>query len=154
VVCIDSKLLTAYPTPAIRRTTTDCSPLQQRDKHLTFEDPKSMTGDPGLSTRSTQEWLDFLGDVKEHTLSQRELALTNTYSAGVGDSINGLSSSAGSSTVDSNMTGDANSHVQVHKGRLHKEQTGDVAGMEVGRDRNGRKRFSKRHSKNGLAAVF
>lgn len=48
------------------------------------------------------------------------------------------------------MTGDMN----VHKGRLHKESNGDGAGMEVGRDRNGRKRFSKRHSKNGLAAVF
>jgi len=78
------------------------------------------------------------------------MALTNSYSAGVGDSINGLSSSAGSSTVDTNMAGDMN----VHKGRLHKEPNGDGAGMEVGRDRNGRKRFSKRHSKNGLAAVF
>jgi len=56
--------------------------------------------------------------------------------------------------MDTNMTGDGSSLVNVHKGRLHKEQNGDGAGVEVGRDRNGRKRFSKRHSKNGLAAVF
>jgi 3-phosphoinositide dependent protein kinase-1 len=125
--------------------------FSQRDKHLTFEDPKSTSGDPGFSTRSTQEWLDFLEDVKEHALSQR-LALTNTYTGGV-DSINGLSSSTDTSTVASSTPNDSMPH---GRNTLHKEPRG-VDNAERGQVRDGkagRKRFSRRHSKNGLAAVF
>lgn len=155
-------------TALARETLTNLS--SQRDKHLTFEDPKANTGDPGYSTRSTQEWLDYLEDVKSHVLSQR-LVLASTYT---GDSqFNGLvANSADTSTVDSSIASDSitlgsssgqhGGHGHARKGVLHKEPSGamvpgvgDVSTGEAGKDaKSGRKRFSKRHSKNGLAAVF
>jgi len=130
----------------------------QRDKHLTFEDPKANNGDPGFSTRSAQEWLDFLEDVKEHALSQR-LALSNTYTGGV-DSMNGLSSPANTGAESSSAQGDSITMGSIsshhNQGKLHKDpKGGDAAAGDSAREaKSGRNRFSKRHSKNGLAAVF
>lgn len=121
------------------------SDLRQRDKHFTFEDPKANTGDSGSSTRSTNEWLEYIADVKEFALSQR---LANSYGA---DSMNGLSPSLGQPPTMEDMGGamqaDPASGPPQRKA-LRKEPSADDESNK------GRKRFSKRHSKNGLAAVF
>lgn len=115
----------------------------QRDKHLTFEDPRATTSDPAGSKYSTQEWIDSVEQA-------REIALTQSVS---GESIlNGINSGI-NSPADS-LGGDAAMPLSgpssgAHSGRqtLRKEKD-DSDGPK------GRKRFSKRHSKSGLAAVF
>jgi len=89
---------------------------------------------------STQEWLDTIEQAKDFALSQ---SLTNSYS---GDSaFNDLSSTISSPT--STLGGGEIDGVNVPSARLRKDP-GDSESVK------GRKRFSKRHSKNGLAAVF
>lgn len=118
----------------------------QRDKHLVFEDPKATTSDPDGSMYSAQEWLDAINRAKDFAISQSQ---TNSYS---GDStFNDLSSTL--SSPSSTLGGDsALDNVNIPSGRhLRKEPPGERGD---GDSLKGRKRFSKRHSKNGLAAVF
>ncbi|KAM0718448.1 hypothetical protein Q7P37_005518 [Cladosporium fusiforme] len=130
---VDSKGLTAWS-------------IDTKDKHLTFEDPRATTSDPAGSKYSTQEWLDSVEQAREIALSHSESLLNS----------NGLASSI-SSPADS-LGGDAAGGPSVSvvnpSGRqtLRKEKD-DGEGGGVGTTK-GRKRFSKRHSKSGLAAVF
>lgn len=125
----------------------------QRDKHLTFEDPRATTSDPAGSKYSTQEWLEALENAREIATAQ---SITGSYS---GDSL--LNAVESSSPADS-LGGDAAmpmSGPSVGERHHHMRSTlrkntneselggGDGKGI-------GRKRFSKRHSKSGLAAVF
>ncbi|KAF7846552.1 hypothetical protein BT93_L4168 [Corymbia citriodora subsp. variegata] len=117
--------------------------IDNRDKHLSFEDPRATTSDPDGSKYSTQEWMECIERAKELAISQ---SLANSYSADstYGDLASSLSSPA-SASGDGGEPG-----IREHTGRntLRKEQ-GDSDSLK------GRKpRFSKRHSKNGLAAVF
>jgi len=109
----------------------------QREKHFTFEDPKANTGDSGSSIRSTQEWLGYIEGAKEFASTQLLLTPFSTD-----PTLNGLSSSTGDS--ESNDS----SGLQPHRNILRKDPTSETDSAK------GRKRFSKRHSKNGLAAVF
>ncbi|KAF2036790.1 serine/threonine protein kinase-like protein [Setomelanomma holmii] len=114
--------------------------VETRDKQFVFEDPKSTTSDPDGSKYSTQEWLDSIDNAREYALSQ---SMTNSYS---GDAaLNELGSSLSSPT--STMGGDAAFEgVNIPTTRhLRKDHGGDSDSIK------GRKRFSKRHSKNGLA---
>jgi 3-phosphoinositide dependent protein kinase-1 len=113
--------------------------LRQRDKQFVFEDPKSTTSDPDGSKYSTQEWLDSIDNAREYALSQ---SMTNSYS---GDAaLNELGSSLSSPT--STMDGDAALEgVNIPTSRHLRKDHGDAESIK------GRKRFSKRHSKNGLA---
>jgi 3-phosphoinositide dependent protein kinase-1 len=111
----------------------------QRDKQYVFEDPKSTTSDPDGSKYSSQEWLDSIDNAREYAFSQ---SMANSYS---GDAaLNELGSIRSSPT--STLGGDsALEGVNIPTTRhLRKEHT-DADSMK------GRKRFSKRHSKNGLA---
>ncbi|EON67507.1 AGC/PDK1 protein kinase [Coniosporium apollinis CBS 100218] len=115
--------------------------VDTRDKHLVFEDPKATTSDPDGSKYSAAEWLEAIERAKEFAIST---SMTNSYS---GDStFNDLSSSL--SSPSSTIGGDgALEGVNVPTARhLRKDPDSDSV--------KGRKRFSKRHSKNGLAAVF
>lgn len=116
--------------------------VDTKDKHLVFEDPKATTSDPDGSKYSTQEWLDSIERAKEIAISQ---SMTNSYS---GDStFNDLSSTLSSPT--STLGGDAAfDGVNIPTSRHLRKEHGDNESIK------GRKRFSKRHSKNGLAAVF
>lgn len=116
--------------------------VDTKDKHLVFEDPKATTSDPDGSKYSTQEWLDSIEHAKEIAISQ---SMTNSYS---GDStFNDLSSTLSSPT--STLGGDAAfDGVNIPTNRHLRKEHGDNESIK------GRKRFSKRHSKNGLAAVF
>jgi 3-phosphoinositide dependent protein kinase-1 len=111
----------------------------QREKQFVFEDPKSTTSDPDGSKYSTQEWLDSIDNAREYALSQ---SITSSYA---GDSaLNELNSSMPSPT--STLGGDsALEGVNIPTARHLRKDHGDAESMK------GRKRFSKRHSKNGLA---
>jgi 3-phosphoinositide dependent protein kinase-1 len=110
----------------------------QRDKQFVFEDPKNTTSDPNGSKFSTEEWLDGLEQAKDYALAQ---TMAN-YS---GDSaLNDLGSSL--SSPSSTLGGDsALDGVNIPTARHLRKDPGDTDSVK------GRKRFSKRHSKNGLA---
>jgi 3-phosphoinositide dependent protein kinase-1 len=107
--------------------------VETRDKQYVFEDPKSTTSDPDGSKYSTQEWLDSIEQAKDYAISQ---SLANSYS---GDSnFNDLNSALPSPTTT--LDG-----VDIPTARHLRKDHGDTDSIK------GRKRFSKRHSKNGLA---
>ncbi|QIW97720.1 hypothetical protein AMS68_003238 [Peltaster fructicola] len=121
--------------------------LDTKDKHFTFEDPRATTADPAGSKFCTQEWLQALEQAKELFLSNQQQSTATSYSA---DSmLNGLNDSSLPSSADS-----LNDSVAPLSGGHHLRQTlrkepGDSSALD-----KGRRRFSKRHSKSGLAAVF
>ncbi|OAL52195.1 serine/threonine protein kinase-like protein [Pyrenochaeta sp. DS3sAY3a] len=116
--------------------------VETRDKQYVFEDTKSTTSDPDGSKYSTQEWLDSIEQARDYAFAQ-----TMSNSAYAGDAaMNELGSSLSSPT--STLGGDSalegvNIPTSRH-GHLRKDH-GDADSLK------GRKRFSKRHSKNGLA---
>lgn len=111
----------------------------KRDKQYVFEDPKSTTSDPNGSKFYTQEWLDSIEQARDYAISQ---SMTNSYS---GDStLNDLNSTLSSPT--STLGGDsALEGVNIPTTRMLRKEQADSDSLK------GRKRFSKRHSKNGLA---
>lgn len=116
--------------------------ILQRDKQYVFEDPKSTTSDPDGSKYSSQEWLDSIEQARDYAFAQ---TMTNSYAGDA--SLNELVSNHPSPT--STLGGDSalegvNIPASRHGHHLRKDQ-GDADSMK------GRKRFSKRHSKNGLA---
>jgi 3-phosphoinositide dependent protein kinase-1 len=125
----------AAPSNNIRLSLTHA----QREKQYVFEDPKNTTSDPDGSKYSSQEWLDSIDNAREYALSQ---SMTSSYAGDA--SLNELNSSMSSpaSTIggDSALEG-----VNIPTARHLRKDHGDVDSMK------GRKRFSKRHSKNGLA---
>ena len=101
----------------------------------------------GASALSTQEWLDTLDRAKEMALLH---SADNSYMGDEGfrDMSSGVSSHA--NTID--HTDDFSMNVNVPpaaRSTLMKQQpAGDAESVK------GKKRFSRRHSKNGLSAVF
>ncbi|KAH9825704.1 Serine/threonine-protein kinase PKH1 [Teratosphaeria destructans] len=134
---VDNKGLTAWS-------------LDTRDKHLTFEDPRGTTADPAGTKYSTQEWLESLEQAREFAIAQ---SMTSSYS---GQSVLDNLESSVSSPADS-IGGDAATPLpgdrHTLRQTLRKTTDGDDMGSSGGAFK-GRKRFSKRHSKSGLAAVF
>lgn len=121
----------------------------QKDKHYTFEDPRATTSDPAGSKYSTQEWLASLEQARDFFLSNQQQSGSASYAS---DTIfNGLNNSSLSSPADS-LGGDGAmpSSAQHHLRQTLRPQPGDNGQG----DGKGKKRFSKRHSKSGLAAVF
>ena len=109
----------------------------QRDKHHTFEDPRATPLDPAGSKFSSQEWLESLDRARELALA---LQPSNSHSRSYMDGSS--QSSPGGEDAAMPMPGPHAMRQTLRKG------TGGL-GEEMGR-----KRFSKRHSKSGLAAVF
>ncbi|KAL3453368.1 kinase-like domain-containing protein [Aspergillus insuetus] len=131
------------------RTSTDvkgvsCWIVDTRDKHYVFEDPKPSSSNIGATAMSAQEWLDTLDRAREMALAQQS---NGPYSGDetFRDLSSGLSSHA--NTLD---RGSETPHEPAPSGRatLVKHQGNDSDSVK------GKKRFSRRHSKNGLAAVF
>ena len=119
---------------------SDFSRLFQRDKRFSFEDPKPSSSNLGVTALSAQEWLDTLDRAREMALSHH----SNSGDEAFRDLSSGMSSHA--NTLDRSS--------EIHEGppagraTLIKHQATDSDSVK------GRKRFSRRHSKNGLAAVF
>ncbi|KAL4908007.1 hypothetical protein BDW74DRAFT_175793 [Aspergillus multicolor] len=131
------------------RTSTDakgvsCWIVDTREKHFVFEDPKPSSSNAGTTAISAQDWLDTLDRAREMALAQQH---NGQYSAD--DAFRDLSSGFSSPANTLDQATEA-SHEVAPQGRatLVKHQGNDSESMK------GKKRFSRRHSKNGLAAVF
>ena len=121
--------------------------VSQRDKRFTFEDPKSASSDGATTSASAREWLDAIERAREIALSQ---SMTNSYSGddALKDLQTGLSSPTSTINLDSERRGDSRPATSSRH-MLHKNHSNtDVDSVK------GFKRFSKRQSKSGLAAVF
>ncbi|KAJ5211986.1 Serine/threonine-protein kinase PKH2 [Penicillium cinerascens] len=130
------------------RSTTDAKGhsswiVDTRDKHYVFEDPKPSSSNIGSTAVSAQEWLDALDRAREMGLNHQG----GSYSAddAFRDLSSGFSSHANTLERNSELQNEHSSH---QPGRLIKHQATDSESTK------GKKRFSRRHSKNGLAAVF
>ncbi|OGE50544.1 hypothetical protein PENARI_c016G07130 [Penicillium arizonense] len=130
------------------RSTTDSKGhsswiVDTRDKHYVFEDPKAS---PGATAVQVQEWLDALD-------RSREMASLQQSAGPFGDDAfqnlsSGFPSPANTLDRTSDMQKDDRGPPPSGRNHLVKHQATDSESTK------GRKRFSKRHSKNGLAAVF
>ncbi|EEP82387.1 3-phosphoinositide-dependent protein kinase 1 [Uncinocarpus reesii 1704] len=125
------------------RSTTDLKGhsswiIDTRDKRLVFEETKSSATEGNTSALSTQEWVETLDRSKEMGALN---PATGSYlgDEGFRDLSSGVSSHA--NTLDRSE--------EISGGRLVKNQNpGDSDSVKA------KKRFSRRHSKNGLSAVF
>jgi 3-phosphoinositide dependent protein kinase-1 len=120
----------------------------QRDKHFVFEDPRQSTSEPETSGLSVQEWVDMLDRAREITISQ---SVSNSYSGD--DTFKDLSSGMSSHANTLDRSSEFNAEAHGNNGRegrktLMKHHDVDSESLK------GKKRFSKRQSKSGLAAVF
>ncbi|KAJ5155859.1 Serine/threonine-protein kinase PKH2 [Penicillium capsulatum] len=131
------------------RSTTDAKGLSSwivdtRDKHYVFEDPKPSSSNLGATALSAQEWLDALDRAREMAASQNHSGVYSAEEA-FRDISSGFSSHANTLDRNSELQSEGNTH---QPSRLVKHQATDSESTK------GKKRFSRRHSKNGLAAVF
>ena len=117
----------------------------QREKRLNFEDPKAMASDPDGSKYGAQEWMEIIERAKELSVPQ---SVNKSYSDG--STFNEINSSISSpaSTFDAD-NGFEGVNIPPTRITLRKEQS-DKDNESL----RGVRRFSKRHSKSGLAAVF
>ncbi|KAI9711305.1 MAG: pkb-activating kinase-like protein [Bogoriella megaspora] len=114
--------------------------IDTREKHFLFELPNTAALDAEGSKYTAQEWLETMERAKEFAITQ---SITNSYSGA--STLNELDS--GISSPASTIGGDgALDPVAIPRHGLRKDLDAESS--------KSRKRFSKRHSKNGLAAVF
>lgn len=115
------------------------------DKYYTFEDPKALSLDGSTTTALAQEWLETIETAQEMAISQ---SISNSYSSD--EAFRDLQAAASTSSrtldLDSRSMENIGSNSRT---TLQKQSPKDDADSF-----KGRKRFSKRQSKNGLAAVF
>lgn len=123
------------------------TPLQ-RDKHITFEDPKTSTSDGSATSAAAQEWLDSIDRAKElalmHSISNSSYSPEEAYS----DLQSGMSSSANTLDMNAELRTE-NASAASSRHTLQK-----LPSSKDPEELKGFKRFSKRQSKSGLAAVF
>lgn len=153
---IDARGLTVWSVDTVssRQSLPDqlhTDTTMQRDKHISFDDPRCNTSDPEGSKYSTQEWLEMVERAKEIAISQ---SVANSYSGEsvYNDLTSSVSSPASASGADNDSiattAGGAFGGGKDGRNTLRKEQ-GDNESVK-----SRKPRFSKRHSKSGLAAVF
>ncbi|PGH02847.1 AGC/PDK1 protein kinase [Polytolypa hystricis UAMH7299] len=136
------------------RSTTDAKGnstwiIDTRDKHYVFEDSKlASASDPTSSALSTQEWMDALDRAKEVASFQ-----SDSNSGMTDDAFRDLSSGVSSHANTLDRSNEFSVNVNQPPGGRHmlvKQQQGGGDSESV----KAKKRFSRRHSKNGLSAVF
>ncbi|KAJ5609166.1 Serine/threonine-protein kinase PKH2 [Penicillium herquei] len=133
------------------RSTTDSKGhsswiVDTRDKHFVFEDPKPSSSNIGATALSAQEWLDALDRAREMALTQQS---SGAYSAE--DAFREISSGFSSHANTLDRTSDHQNENNVPQPPVRNTLVKQQADTESVK---GKKRFSRRHSKNGLAAVF
>ncbi|KAL8715634.1 MAG: hypothetical protein Q9225_006365 [Loekoesia sp. 1 TL-2023] len=111
--------------------------LDTRDKHFSFENPKSASSDSSATSAAAQEWLDAIERAREMAVFQSTSNSDNGEDA-FKEMQSGPSSSARALDLDS----------MESRNTLQKPPPGESESFM------GRKRFSKRQSKSGLSAVF
>ncbi|KAI5271341.1 Pkinase-domain-containing protein [Aureobasidium subglaciale] len=130
---LDNKGLTAF-----------CIDTYKRDKHFSFEDPRATTSDPDGSKYSTKEWMDAIDRARDVALSQ---SMADSYS---GESQYGDLASTMSSPTSASGGDGGGEQQSLHSVRnTLRKDPGDNESVK-----SRKPRFSKRHSKSGLAAVF
>ncbi|KAJ5467675.1 hypothetical protein N7475_005427 [Penicillium sp. IBT 31633x] len=132
------------------RSTTDSKGISSwivdtREKHFVFEDPKPSSSNIGSTAVQVQEWLDALDRSREMAAQQQSAGFSDDAFR---DLSSGFPSPANTLDRTSDMQKDDRSPPSSGRNHLVKQQATDTESTK------GRKRFSKRHSKNGLAAVF
>lgn len=110
-----------------------------------FEDPKQAPNDTGASAVSTEEWITALDRAKETAIYHSG---SDSYMGD--DGFRDLSSEVSSHSNTLNQPDDLAMNLGPSSGRaaLVKNKPTDSDSSK------GKKRFSRRHSKNGLSAVF
>ena len=123
---------------------TDLFP--KREKHYTFEDPKSASSDGSATSLAAQEWIDAIDRAREIAFSQ---SVNNSYS---GDEFKDLQSGLPSPTNTLDMAADRRTHSTLAMGgRNNLKKHPSISNPD---ELKGFKRFSKRQSKSGLPSVF
>ncbi|KAE8318403.1 kinase-like domain-containing protein [Aspergillus transmontanensis] len=130
------------------RSSTDskgfsCWVVDTRDKHYVFEDPKPSSSNAGATAANSQEWVDSLDRAREMALAQQA---NGTYSAD--EAFRDISSELSSHANTLDRSSEVHHENPPGRATLVKHQPTDSDSVK------GKKRFSRRHSKNGLAAVF
>ncbi|KAB8230524.1 PDPK1 family serine/threonine-protein kinase [Aspergillus alliaceus] len=130
------------------RSSTDskglsCWVVDTRDKHYVFEDPKPSSSNASTATLNAQEWVDSLDRAREMALTQQA---NGSYSAD--EAFRDISSELSSHANTLDRTSEVVHENPPGRATLVKHQPTDSDSVK------GKKRFSRRHSKNGLAAVF
>ncbi|KAE8349206.1 kinase-like domain-containing protein [Aspergillus coremiiformis] len=130
------------------RSSTDakgvsCWVVDTRDKHYVFEDCKPSSSNAGAATLSAQEWVDSLDRAREMALTQQS---NGSYSAD--EAFRDISSELSSHANTLDRSSEVHHENPPGRATLVKHQPTDSESVK------GKKRFSRRHSKNGLAAVF
>jgi 3-phosphoinositide dependent protein kinase-1 len=117
----------------------------QRDRHFAFEDPKASSSDGSATSAAAEEWLEALERAREIAISH---SVANSYS---GDEFRDIQSAMSSSANTLDMSAELRTEAASGPSRntLQKNASSNTA-----EELKGFKRFSKRQSKSGLAAVF
>ncbi|MCJ1353277.1 MAG: pkb-activating kinase-like protein [Icmadophila ericetorum] len=120
--------------------------IDSRDKHYTFEDPKAASSDGSATAAAAQEWIEAIERAKEIAVSHN---ITSSYSGddAFKDLQSGLPSPASTLDMATERRADGSPNRAIRH-TLQKHGNGEI---EIPK---GFKRFSKRQSKQGLAAVF
>lgn len=113
------------------------SDFPQKDKHFTFENPKSASSDGSATSASAQEWLDAIDRAREMAAFQ---GTSNSYSGE--DALKEMQSGPPSSSRALDLASSEGRNILQKPSPMESESF------------LGRKRFSKRQSKSGLSAVF
>ena len=122
-----------------------CLYRSQRDKHISFEDPKASSSDGSATSAAAEEWLEALERAREIAISQ---SLTNSYS---GDEFQDMQSRMTSAATTLDMSSEIRAEAASSNARNILQKNPSASTTE---ELKGFKRFSKRQSKSGLAAVF
>ncbi|MCJ1380876.1 pkb-activating kinase-like protein [Xylographa soralifera] len=120
--------------------------IDTREKHYTFEDPKSASSDGSATSSAAQEWIDAIDRAREIAYSQSQ---NNSYS---GDEFKDLQSGLPSPASALDMGQDRRTHSTLAMtGRNNLKKHPSISNPD---ELKGFKRFSKRQSKSGLPSVF
>jgi 3-phosphoinositide dependent protein kinase-1 len=135
----------------------------KRDKHITFEQPPSPPPEPNGTAILADEWLESLSTARDMALTQHSLTGVGSYSGDSNMDISGTSQlpspndSIGldmDGTLDGIDIPNGSQHGIMHGSRFRDgDEPRDAMGSDNGQ-KKGKKRFSRRQSKGGLAAVF
>ncbi|KAL8861868.1 MAG: hypothetical protein Q9178_001737 [Gyalolechia marmorata] len=111
--------------------------LDTKDKHFTFENPKSASSDPSTTSASAQEWLDAIERAREMAAFHSN---SNSYS--------------GEDAFKELQSGSSGSSRALDLDSAESRNTLQKPAPSESDSFMSRKRFSKRQSKSGLSAVF
>lgn len=122
--------------------------VETRGTHYVFEDPKSSTSTGSSTQSSAKEWIESIERAKDMAMSQNMVGSSYTSE---------MEMESGPTSPSSSILGNGSIYpegfsVADRNGRNHLTKSQTTLGTEDAAKRH--HRFSKRQSKNGLAAVF